>query len=67
MQTINIRNMTAEEVQALNLSFYTLCKWSDAVMLVDPAAIVSLWARGYYQQWDGILTLDELGNFVSFK
>lgn len=67
MQTINIRTMSKAEVEALNLSYYTLCKWSDCVMLVNPASIVSLWAQGYYQQWEGVLTLDELGNFISFK
>lgn len=67
MNTINIRNMTAEEIKALNLSFYTLSRWADVVSLVYPTGIVELWARGCYQQWKGILTLDDLGNFVSFE
>ena len=67
MQTINIRNMSKEEIKALNLSFYTLASWSQVVHLVYPWAIADLWANGQWQEWKGILTLDDLGNFISFE
>ena len=67
MNTINIRNMTQEQIKGLNLSYHTLCCWSDVVRLVDPRAIAQLWANGYAKEWKGELSLDSLGNFVSFS
>lgn len=67
MQVINVRNMTEKEITDLDLSFYTLCKWADCVMLVYPMQIANFWTRGLFQQWKGILTLDDLGNFISFE
>jgi len=67
MSTINVRAMTAQEIKDLGLSMYTLAKWSDVIGLVYPWAIADLWARGYYRQWQGVLTMDALGNFVSFE
>lgn len=67
MNTINIRNMTVQQIKDLGLSFYTLACWSDVVRLVTPWSIVNLWANGYGQAWKGELTIDSLGNFVSFS
>lgn len=59
--------MTAEEIKGLNLSFYTLSKWSDVVALVYPWSIAALWKDGFMQEFKGLLTLDDLGNFVKFE
>lgn len=57
---------TNASVAALNLSFYSLSKLSDALCCVNPAtAFDSRIARlpGHV----GVLKLDELGNYLSFS
>lgn len=62
-QVINVAGLTNAEMNALNLSFYTLCKWADVTHLTDPRFCGDAIKRGEYR---GILTLDAMGNFISF-
>ena len=60
---------TNDEIKSLNLSFYTLCKLGDVLNCVDPTLCFE--HRMTHQafadkKWVGELTLDQLGNFVSF-
>lgn len=65
--TITVR--TNDELRALNLSFYTLCKLADVLNCVNPTQALEqrlthpAWAD---KGWKGELTLDSLGNFVAF-
>lgn len=63
MQTITVR--TNAELQALDLSYYTLCHLADALCCVDPrTCLEQRLARD--AACKGELTLDALGNFISF-
>jgi hypothetical protein len=66
MQTFNLREFTAEQIKN-GFSYYTLCKLADKVKLCYPWAIVELWDKGHYSQFKGILTVDNLGNYISFE
>lgn len=67
MNTITVR--TNAELRNLNLSFYTLCKLAEVLNCVNPHYALEhrlthpAWAS---KGWKGELTLDSLGNFVSF-
>lgn len=67
MNTVIIR--TNAQLRELNLSFYTLSKLADVLQCVNPMLALEnrlthpAWAS---KGWKGELTLDELGNFVSF-
>lgn len=52
------------DVVALNLSFYSLCRLADTVRRVDPRHGMD--SALQFGDWKGELTLDALGNFVSF-
>ena len=67
MKTIDVRQMTVDEIKGLGLSIYTLSRWAKTIELVYPWAIAALWAKGYCKEWGGVLTLDDLGNFMSFE
>ena len=61
---------TNAELDSMDLSFYTLCKLADVLRCVDPTLCLehrlthpAFAANG----WRGELTLDSLGNFVSFS
>jgi hypothetical protein len=59
-QTITI----ATEADVRRLSYYTLCKLSEATHYATPATALPLAiARGEFK---GVLTVDSLGNFLSF-
>lgn len=45
----------------LKLSYYTLCKISDRLMVGSIIGMVSAIERG---DWKGLVTLDSLGNFL---
>lgn len=62
MQTITMHVRTTEDFAGL--SYYTLCRLADETRVVYPHyALPPAIERGEYE---GTLTLDELGNFVSF-
>jgi hypothetical protein len=46
------------------LSYYTQCKLSDFTRLASMEGVANAIQRGEYK---GILTLDSLGNFISFE
>lgn len=61
---------TNAELAAMNLSFYTLSKLADALNCVDPRQCLEhrLTHPAFaVKGWKGELTLDALGNFVSFN
>lgn len=59
--TIQIR--TSADLQSL--SYYTLCRLQETTHYADPiAGLLVAIERGKYK---GILTVDSLGNFVSFE
>jgi hypothetical protein len=47
-----------------SLSFYTLCRWADALRVTYPNPCTVAWA--IKQGAAGILELDDLGNFLSW-
>lgn len=56
---------TNAALHALDLSYYTLCRLSDFLLCVDPrTCLEQRLARD--KTLEGKLTLDSLGNFVSF-
>ncbi len=57
-----VKVATPEDFKAL--SYYTLCRLQDTTHCNPIAGLPALIARGEYE---GNLTLDSLGNFVSFK
>ena len=60
---------TNAQLKALNLSFYSLCKLADELNCVDPTQCLEhrLTHPAFANKgWKGELTLDNLGNFVSF-
>lgn len=60
---------TNTELKALDLSFYTLAKLADVLNCVDPTQCLEhrLTHPAFADKgWKGELTLDSLGNFVSF-
>jgi hypothetical protein len=64
MNTMTVR--TNKEISAMNLSYYTLCRLSDAIMVSNPlTALEHFLSRN--PSVKGELTLDSLGNFVSFQ
>lgn len=57
--------MLTDTASFAGLSYYTLCRLSDATKFVFPMyGLPLLIARGDYK---GELVVDELGNFISFK
>jgi hypothetical protein len=61
---------TNKQLREMNLSFYTLSCLSRVLCCVDPQQCLEhrLTHPAFaYQGWKGELTLDALGNFVSFK
>lgn len=70
MANITYTVRTNDELRALNLSFYTLCKLAEVLNCVDPqTALEHRLSHPAFagKGWQGKLTLDELGNFVSFE
>lgn len=63
VKTIIVR--TNQELRDLNLSFFSLCKLSDALCCVDPRTCLEQ-RLAHDPSRKGELTLDALGNFVSF-
>ncbi len=68
MNTVTIVKTNAD-LRNMNLSFYTLSKLSDVLNCVNPMTALehrlthpAFAGKG----WKGELTLDNLGNFVSF-
>ena len=65
--TITVR--TNEELKALGLSYYTLCKLAYTLHCVDPRECLEhrLSHPAFADKgWRGELTLDQFGNFVAF-
>jgi len=57
------------QLVAMNLSYYTLCRLADVLCCVNPLHALEsrLTNPGFADMgWKGELTLDNLGNFVSF-
>lgn len=50
--------MSHAEYNALDLSYYTMCHLADVTRYVDPAPVCD--------RIHGTLTMDDLGNFLSF-
>lgn len=68
MKTITVK--TNEELQSLHLNMYTLSKLANVLNCVDPTTClehrlthVAFASKG----WKGEITLDDLGNFISFN
>lgn len=69
MNTITYTVRTNEELRALNLSYYTLSEMARVLNCVDPRTCLEhrLTHPAFAPMgWKGELTLDELGNFLSF-
>lgn len=67
MKTYTIR--TNADIRALNLSFYTLSRLAYVLECVNPCDCLEhrLTHPAFaHHGWKGELTLDDLGNFVSF-
>lgn len=61
---------TNEQLHAMDLSFYTLCHLARVLECVDPRMCLEhrLAHPAFADKaWKGELTLDRLGNFVSFS
>ena len=61
---------TNEELRNMDLSFYTLSKLANVLNCVDPRQCLEhrLTHQAFAGKgWKGELTLDSLGNFVSFQ
>jgi hypothetical protein len=61
---------TNAELRALDLSFYSLCKLANVLNCVNPCDCLEhrLTHPAFADKgWKGALTLDHLGNFVSFE
>lgn len=53
-----------DRMDFLKLSYYTLCKITDATRIGSIEGLVLSIEGGW---WKGVLTLDDLGNFISFE
>lgn len=61
---------TNQQLRDMNLSFYTLVKLANVLNCVDPQQCLEhrLTHPAFADKgWKGELTLDSLGNFVSFN
>lgn len=64
------RVTTNQQLQAMDLSFYTLSKLANVLNCVDPQQCLEhrlTHAAFADKGWKGNLTLDQFGNFVSFS
>lgn len=68
--TTTIQVRTNAQLRELDLSFYTLCKLANVLSCVNPMECLEhrLTHPAFADKgWKGELTLDALGNFVSFS